>query len=442
MKRYFQLILCALILPLCSLAQTSPKSSDKPRQLAGKDSLSTSVLAVWEADEADVEEDEAVGKDSIQISLITCSPGKLVYELYGHTALRVREIHASGTSDWVFNYGTFSFEQPHFMWRFMLGETDYELGVVPYPYFYDHYAREGRSIEEQRLNLKPDEAWRLVEALGENLRPENATYRYNFFDDNCTTRAWDMIESCLDGKIVCKMPVEKQSLRDIVHEFSEVSPWNKFGQDLLLGSEADAEAGFRQQLFAPLYAMQFMEHAFVSEKDGSLRPLCRATVTLLPAQTVSEESKCPTPMWAFGILFAIVLASSLYECVRCKYYWTIDVLLLLAQGLAGCIVAFLFFFSAHPTVGSNWLVILFNPLPLIAFPWFMKAAVNRERYWPMYVQGGLIAAVVIAMIADVQQFPTELIFILLTLAVRVLTHLCLCPCNRSKSGRETLASTI
>ena len=40
-------------------------------------------------------------------------------------------------SDWVFNYGTFSFAQPHFVWRFVKGETDYELGVVPYALFYD-----------------------------------------------------------------------------------------------------------------------------------------------------------------------------------------------------------------------------------------------------------------------------------------------------------------
>ena len=72
----------------------------------------------------------------VDISLITCSPGTELYQLYGHTALRVREVRQGRRSDWVFNYGTFSFKQKNFMWRFMLGETDYELSVLPYGYFY------------------------------------------------------------------------------------------------------------------------------------------------------------------------------------------------------------------------------------------------------------------------------------------------------------------
>ena len=78
-------------------------------------------------------------QDSVDISLITCSPGTELYQLYGHTALRVREVRQGRRSDWVFNYGTFSFKQKNFMWRFMLGETDYELSVLPYGYFYEEY---------------------------------------------------------------------------------------------------------------------------------------------------------------------------------------------------------------------------------------------------------------------------------------------------------------
>ena len=71
-------------------------------------------------------------QDSVDFSLITCSPGTELYQLYGHTALRVREVRQGRRSDWVFNYGTFSFKQKNFMWRFMLGETDYEQSVHPY----------------------------------------------------------------------------------------------------------------------------------------------------------------------------------------------------------------------------------------------------------------------------------------------------------------------
>ncbi|MBQ1177849.1 MAG: DUF4105 domain-containing protein, partial [Bacteroidaceae bacterium] len=79
--------------------------------------------------------------DSIRVSLVTCSPGTAVYEVYGHTALRV-EIPSQGV-DAAVNYGLFSFEAPNFVWRFIKGETDYVVGIIGYPIFereYTHYS--------------------------------------------------------------------------------------------------------------------------------------------------------------------------------------------------------------------------------------------------------------------------------------------------------------
>ena len=57
--------------------------------------------------------------DSIRVSLMTCSPGSEIYALFGHTAIRV-EI-PSQDIDWVYNYGMFSFNTPHFVLRFVTG---------------------------------------------------------------------------------------------------------------------------------------------------------------------------------------------------------------------------------------------------------------------------------------------------------------------------------
>lgn len=356
-------------------------------------------------------------QDSVSVSLLTVTPGKMVYELYGHTAIRVREVMPGRLSDWVFNYGTFSFAQPHFVWRFVKGETDYELGVVPYALFYDTYVKEGRGIDEQLLNLSPAESRRLVDALSRNLLPENATYRYNFFYDNCTTRAIDMIERAVEGKIVWPQAEAGKTLRNIVDQYSEASPWNKLGQDLLLGAEADAPADRKAQGFAPLYAERFVEEAVVVSPDGARRRLAEPKRVLLPAQT-GKTAKGLTPMWAFGILFALTIAITVYEHRKGCHYWAYDALLLLAQGLAGLAVFLLFCFSTHPTVGSNWLIILFNPLPLLYLPWYMKQASLHRPVKGLYVQALMLAATGIVGGAGLQQFPPELFLIWGTLAVR------------------------
>lgn len=59
--------------------------------------------------------------------------------------------------------------------------------------------------------------------------------------------------------------------------------------------------------------------------------------------------------------------------------WWFDTLLFALQGLAGCIVAFLFFFSLHPTVGSNYLLIILNPIPLIYLPWMIYKSLKGRK---------------------------------------------------------------
>ena len=103
--------------------------------------------------------------DSLAVSLITCEPGPQIYELYGHTAIRIR--HMRTGDDVAFNYGMFNFDAPNFVMRFVLGETDYMLGVYPYEDFLEEYRLRGSKVIEQTLNLTAQEKERLLRALAE-----------------------------------------------------------------------------------------------------------------------------------------------------------------------------------------------------------------------------------------------------------------------------------
>ena len=61
----------------------------------------------------------------IRVSLVTLYPGSEVYEVYGHTELRVQDSYG----DFFFNYGLFDFNSPGFVYRFVKGETDYLCGA-------------------------------------------------------------------------------------------------------------------------------------------------------------------------------------------------------------------------------------------------------------------------------------------------------------------------
>ena len=108
--------------------------------------------------------------DSVEVGLLTCSPHQLIYGYFGHTAIRFHDL--KNGDDWTFNYGIFNMRIPFFIPRFVLGLTDYEMGVMPYDVFCTEYGHFGSGVTEQILNLTLEEKQNLYNALAENYRPE------------------------------------------------------------------------------------------------------------------------------------------------------------------------------------------------------------------------------------------------------------------------------
>jgi len=316
--------------------------------------------------------------DSIRFSLLTCAPGTEIYSLFGHTAIRYENY--TRRIDVVFNYGMFSFNTPNFIFRFVAGETDYQLGITPYSYFEAEYAMRGSSVYQQVLNLTQSEKERLLTILENNYLPENRIYRYNYFYDNCTTRARDKIEECIEGKVVYPDSLSGKSYRSIVHEFTAGSLWDEFGIDLCLGAEADKEINKRQQMFSPFYMKYYASNAYIVDAGGTRRPLIldeTKIVDVEPEEVQPGFILSPLMCGALFLALCVVMAWGQWKTQRIWWGW--DIVLYGLQGLAGCIIAFLFFFSVHPTVGSNWLLILFNPIPLLYLPFMVYKAVKRKK---------------------------------------------------------------
>ena len=311
--------------------------------------------------------------DSIRFSLLTCAPGTEIYSLFGHTAIRYENY--TRRIDVVFNYGMFSFNTPNFIFRFVAGETDYQLGITPYS-----YAMRGSSVYQQVLNLTQSEKERLLTILENNYLPENRIYRYNYFYDNCTTRARDKIEECIEGKVVYPDSLSGKSYRSIVHEFTAGSPWDEFGIDLCLGAEADKEINKRQQMFSPFYMKYYASNAYIVDAGGTRRPLILDETKIVDVeQDEVQPGFVLSPLMCGALFLALCVVMAWGQWKTQRIWWGWDIVLYGLQGLAGCIIAFLFFFSVHPTVGSNWLLILFNPIPLLYLPFMVYKAVKRKK---------------------------------------------------------------
>ncbi len=328
--------------------------------------------------------DKAHTDDSTQWSVLTCSPGTQVYTLYGHSALRL--IQPARGLDIVFNYGVFDFNTPHFLWRFILGETDYIVVATPTLAFLQEYEREGRQVTEQQLNLNPTEAKRLLTYLEWNIHPQNRTYRYNFLTNNCATKILDNIENCVEGSIVPRMNAKSITYRQLLHNYTEPYPWTREGTDLLLGADCDTLLFMRPAAFLPEQLEQYMDSAVIWKEDSETRQLIASKRILLHAS--NNAPALDSTIYIFppafaGWFFALCcFGIGLLERKWHRMLWGIDVLLMGLQGIIGIFLCFMALCSQHPTLNSNWQILLFNPLPLLCLHWVIKCA--RKRHFCLY----------------------------------------------------------
>lgn len=365
---------------------------------------------------------------TLVVSLLTCSPGEQTYELYGHTALRVRS--ARDSSDIVYNFGAFSFDQPHFIWRFVLGECDYMLMPCPFGYFLAEYAYRGSSVTEQILNLIPPEAARLANALATTARPENCVYRYNIFRSNCTTKARDIIEENVFGAVRYPARARRNTFRSILHQFTQGHEWAREGNDLLLGADVDTLITERDEMFSPIYMMWYADSAMIDGGVHGVRPLVAESKELLaadPSRQQAERDSLPsfplTPVQVGLGALVVGLLIAVWEYRRRRILWPVDAVLMFLQGIAGLLLVFMSLCSQHPAVASNWQVWVLNPLSLVFLPFVVRADIRRQSFvYHAFAAGFLVFFLILYAILP-QHFSQLILPVALLLLSRAVVHL-------------------
>lgn len=299
-------------------------------------------------------------RDSIVVSLLTAWPGPEVYQLCGHSAIRIRGAEV----DSVWNYGVFDFDEPNFVYRFVKGETDYMLVGYPTMWFMPEYLSEGRKVLEQDLNLTQDEAWKLRSLLQTEALPQNRTYRYNYVKDNCATRITDRLAQATDARLIFPDTIAYGTFRREMRAFHRDYPWYQFGIDLALGSGLDRELRANEEMFVPTVMSDRYAKATLS--DG--RRLVSDTRQLTPDSGHATMPPTPwylTPNFWSAICFILMAAFSVFMAWKRRILRWLYCLWFALIGLGGCIIAFLVFASDHEATSPNMLLLWLNPLQLI-----------------------------------------------------------------------------
>lgn len=357
----------------------------------------------------------------MKVYLLTCGPGEKSYSLFGHTAIRVRQPMKG--DDIVINYGIFSFAQDYFVLRFVFGITDYKMGICGFTDFEEEYRNEGRWVYQQELNLSTKEKELLARAIDINYEPQNRTYRYNCFYNNCTTKARDIIADNINGEIIyTDTERENISFRDLCHSKTYNHRWSQFGNDLLLGIKADLPVDRNEQQFLPENLMKDFRTAVISDNNGNRRKLVCSEGYILKNTNDQQSVTCPwtTPRALIIFISLLIICVTLYEVYSRKTFWLLNPLLLSTTGLAG-IILFVMIFSQHPTVNINLQILILNPISIfMAIPLAKRERKGYSSWWHTAYIICLTTGIVAGLF---QHFAEGILILALSLLIRfVITY--------------------
>lgn len=310
----------------------------------------------------------SIEMDDVEVSIITMGPGPLVYERFGHIAVRLR-IPSAG-QDILYDWGNFDFEEPNFVGKFVKGSLLYSMDVKPTDRWLGFYRDEqDRSITEQVLNLDAAQKQRLLGQLIENER--NPKYLYDAFLDNCSTRVRDLLNTTLNDQLVPQMAEQTPgTIRWHTRRLMDVGLDNKMMSlliDFAYGPGADRPLTQWHAAFVPMELSRLLDTMIITRVDGTTLPLVRERRVLndskLPGNAEPLVARSPV-RWSLpiGAILALLVAATAKR-FRAGY-WLIAGAWSAFASLGAVFLVTLACFTRHWVVDWNVNLLQFSPISL------------------------------------------------------------------------------
>ncbi|HMG96240.1 MAG TPA: DUF4105 domain-containing protein [Gemmatimonadaceae bacterium] len=309
---------------------------------------------------------------NLTVYLLTFGWGDVVWERFGHNAIWIKD-RTRGT-DVTYNWGMFDFNQPHFLRRFLTGDTRYWMEAIDFAPMVRFYKERDRSILAQELNLTPAQRLKLQQFVQNNALPENKFYRYDYYRDNCSTRLRDALDHAVSGQLqlATVTRVTSGTYRSHTQRLMTGDIPLYTGVTLALGHPADKLISVWDEMFLPVRMANDVRSVSIPDSTGARIPLVRSEMAIFTAGRSPEPAAPPNyfPWYvAFGILLAgvvIALVRSAEGGNRIAFFaaTAIATLWSLIAGLAGTALVFAWLFTKHYFMSRNENLMHFDPLLL------------------------------------------------------------------------------
>ncbi len=336
----------------------------------------------------------------LRVFLLTMGQGDEVYERFGHNAIWIRD--ESAQTDTAYNWGEFSFEQPHFIQNFLKGKMLYWMGGHPMDAMLYVYQTRQRTMWAQELNLTPAQKVAMQDFIRFNEQEANRFYIYDYYRDNCSTRVRDVLDRILGGSLKRTMEARRTQTTYRSHTrrlmFADIDPpgagsphakTNKLiniglvtGMDLAMGPNIDEPLTAWTASFVPMELQSFVRSITVKGASGNDEPLVLNERVLVPTRRVPPPDS-PPQVLTWYVLAGVVIAGmlALFGSLRAKWsrvlFFTLAGGWTLLIGLLGTIIAGLWAFTDHSVTYGNENLLQANPIALLLFVALIGVALGR-----------------------------------------------------------------
>lgn len=299
--------------------------------------------------------------DFVKASILVATPSNVLYSCAGHACIRMQCLHYD--LDVVYTYESEDVQSR--VLTFLMGGLKMGMTYVPTKKLLSDLGGKGRGITEYPLNIPLDKRKNLWQYLDKKVA-EGMNLPYDYLNRSCALACIRAIQGAIlpdtlsfgkwDDRIVRK--TRRTLLGDRISEF----PWNRFVIFSIAGTEADRALTPINKVVLPADLIDVLQNTTFSGQ-----PVLGDANELL-CQTVEAERA--------GMITPVVVAYALLLLAFVSCFWlrrSLSFLLLALQSFFGLSVTYLIFFSELPATDFSWLIIPFNPLPLLLWRW--------RRWW-------------------------------------------------------------
>ena len=355
--------------------------------------------------------------EASEISVLSIGPGYLLNDSFGHSAIRVKD--PLYNFDVVYDYGRYDFEAEGFYLNFAQGKLNYMIGRTEFEDFLSFYEYQNRRVQEQQLNLSTKQKTAFYYFLTENIKPENQSYPYDFFYNNCATKITDAIESILEDQITYLPPstFEQDTFRNLIRSDLNQNSWGSLGIDVALGSKIDQLASVKEHLFLPKNLYLLLENAQIGSTDLKI---VKKSKILTSSSFVKTFDGFGSPLAILSLIAFAILFVTFRDHKKNKRSKWLDVSLFAFTGLIGLALLLLWFATDHTATSDNYNLLWAFATNLLFIPSILKTRLNNRGIKYIVFLVILLALMMLHWITGVQSFAIGLIPLLIAICVRYL----------------------